>query len=118
MSMVQPPQDETTPPAAPQDEETIRRGVGRWVLLAAHVVPFVLALFTAPTHGLFDSHDGRLLLGGWALVLLAHLLLTALLDLREGFVQGRRLRRARRQREIQNRRARMLQNLYAKPDDA
>lgn len=117
MSMVQPPQDEAAPPAL-QDEPVIRRGVGRWLLLAVHVVPFVLALFTAPTHGLFDDNDGRLLLGGWALVLLAHLLLTALLDLREGFVQGRRQRRARRQREIQNRRARMLENLYGKPDDA
>ncbi len=113
-------QTEVPSPTATQTQPT-RRTLTRWVLFALNALPFGVVVLLME-RGLLCagqcSNDLRLGLGIWALFVLAHLLITGLLDVREGFVYARREQRARRQAEIQKKRARMLEKLYSTPTDS
>jgi uncharacterized integral membrane protein len=85
------------------------RTMGRWFVLGGHVMVFIIALiFILPIN---PSNDFRLLLTGWGGVVVVHTLITCLFDIREGIVGGRRIKRAQRQAEVMEKRARMLEKL-------
>jgi hypothetical protein len=90
-----------------------KRTVMRWIILGVHIALF-LAVWGISQNNL--TNDLRLIVMGWGLFLIAHTLITCLLDMREGYVHGRRIRRAKHQAEIIEKRARMLEKLHNKPE--
>ena len=80
----------------------VKRGTLRWILLWVHAVPFAIVVFAYP---ILEANNPDVilnnltwpLLSGWGLLLVAHLIIVALLDLRESIVFTRRERRRRRE---------------------
>jgi hypothetical protein len=110
----------TPPPTAQTITQTqpvprVGRTLARWLLFAVNAIPFIVVVILME-RGLLCangcSNDIRLGISLWALVVLVHLFITALLDVLEGYVYSRQLQRARRHAEIQKKRARMLEQLY------
>jgi hypothetical protein len=81
-----------------------KRGILRWILLFFHALPFVGLVFAYSTlaesaPAIFSGSLPWLIILIWAIVLLAHLLLVILLELREGIVFSFRERRRRKHYE-------------------
>ncbi|MFW5692295.1 MAG: hypothetical protein ACOCX3_02975 [Chloroflexota bacterium] len=96
-----------------------KRGVLRWLLLGLHLLPFVLivAFYPSISDSIADIRTANLVRLGlpvWALVLILHLLIVCVLDVREGILFGRR-ERQRRRMNIEQNRERMMHQLYARP---
>jgi hypothetical protein len=77
-----------------------QRNLSRWLLLALHTLPFALVVFGYPRLAanypeiLYDNL-ARLAILAWAGLLLLHLLIVALREMREGMVLARRERERR-----------------------
>lgn len=85
------------------------RTIKRWWVLGVHVALFVVALFVLSQINV--SNEVRLVVTGWGGILVIHTLITCFLDVREGYIQGRRIKRMQRQAEVMEKRARMLEKL-------
>lgn len=77
-----------------------KRGITRWILLALHALIFAGVVIahpelTARFPEIMDSNLARLGIPIWGLLLILHLLLTSLIDIREGIVAARIERRRR-----------------------
>lgn len=78
--------------------DTRRRGIIRWILLALNAFPFagLIAaypmLLTAYPDILIDNRV-RLAIQAWAAVILLHLLVVCMLEVRENIISARRARR-------------------------
>lgn len=75
-----------------------RRSVIRWILLALHAVPFAVLVFAYPQlleryPDILGANLARLLISGWGVFLVIHLLLVCLLEFRENVVFARKQRR-------------------------
>jgi len=91
-------------PAFRMPPPEVKRGMLRWILLLIHAVPFALVIFVYPELQLripdvLYNNITWPLLSGWALLLIAHMVVVILLDLRESVVYSRRERRRRREYE-------------------
>jgi hypothetical protein len=77
-----------------------QRNLSRWLLLALHTLPFALVVFGYPRlaanyPAIFYGNLARLAILAWAGVLLLHLLIVALREVREGIMLARRERERR-----------------------
>lgn len=80
------------------------RGIVRWLWLAFHAILFAGVVFGYPWlldtfPEIFASNIVWMGLPVWCGLLLLHLVLVALIDVREGFIHGRRERQRRKQFE-------------------
>jgi hypothetical protein len=101
--------------------EARRRGIGRWVLLALHALPFAVVVFAYPTleelyPDIFATNAARILIPCWAGVMIFHVLLAALLDVREGTRVARRERERREQFIRQHRRQQFASRIRGEGD--
>ena len=74
-----------------------RRGIIRWILLALNAIPFAVIVFAYPQlrtqfPQFFDDNLARLAIPVWGAVLVIHLLLVCLLEVRENVIYARRHR--------------------------
>lgn len=74
-----------------------RRGIIRWVLLALNAVPFAFLVFAYPQLAaefpdMLDDNLARVAIPIWGALLVVHLLLVCLLEVRENVVYARRHR--------------------------
>lgn len=97
----------------PQAPYKPQRTLKRWLFLGVHAVLFVGGLMLVSSSD--SSNDARLLVMGWGVLLVIHTVITCLLDVREGYVQHRRIRRQLHQAQVLEKRARMLEKLQ-KPE--
>lgn len=77
-----------------------KRGILRWILMASHALLFAGVVFGYPQleqqfPEIFADNMVRLGITAWGVAVVAHLLLVALLDVREGIVRARVDRRRR-----------------------
>jgi hypothetical protein len=77
-----------------------QRNLSRWLLLALHTLPFALVVFGYPRLAanypeILHDNLARLAILAWAGVLLLHLLIVALREVREGIMLARRERERR-----------------------
>lgn len=91
-------------PAFRMPPPEVKRGTFRWILLLIHAIPFAFVVFAYPEFELryadvLYNNITWPLLSVWALLLIAHLVIVALLDVRESVVFTRRERRRRREYE-------------------
>jgi hypothetical protein len=98
-----------------------RRTIMRWTLLAIHVAPFACVIFaytsfsdSAPN--IFNNNVTRLGIPMWGLLVVVHLILTAVFDLREGIVYGRKERRRVRDYERLKKRQHMMERVVVDPE--
>lgn len=89
-------------------------GVWSWVILGVHTVLFILSGFVL-FGDITTSNDLRLFVMGWGLVLIVHTVIVCLWDVVRNYNHQRRVKRAMRQAEVLEKRARMLQKLQ-KPE--
>lgn len=79
-----------------------QRGIFRWVLMLFHGLLFAGVVFGYPllldlAPDVFDDNIARLGIPVWGLLVVAHVVLVAMIDVREGIVQARRDRRRRQE---------------------